>query len=72
VKDIPTLLDLLGPVSQADARKGKITPSNSHVEDNFHYSGEYFQIESIIDAIGDDILLDNGTGLTHEVAVRSY
>jgi hypothetical protein len=35
--------------------------SNSNVKDNIPYWGKNFQIESIIDAIGDDILLDNRT-----------
>jgi hypothetical protein len=45
--------------------------SNSNVEDNIPYWGTNFQTGSIIDVIGDDILLDNRTTQTHEVTVET-
>jgi hypothetical protein len=57
-----SLLGLLGAATQAGARKGKRTFSNSNVKDNIPYLGKNFQIESIIGAIRDDILLENRTG----------
>jgi hypothetical protein len=45
--------------------------SNSNVEDNIPYWGMNFQTESIVDAIGDDILLDNRTTQTHKVTVET-
>jgi hypothetical protein len=43
----------------------KRTLSNSNVQDDIPYWGKNFQTESILDAIGDDILLDNRTGWMH-------
>jgi hypothetical protein len=51
------LHNLLGPSTQSDAQKR--TFSNSNVKDDIAHQGKNFQIESILDAIGDNILLDN-------------
>jgi hypothetical protein len=56
------LLGLLGPATQADARKGKIIFSNSNVKDDIPNQGKNFQIESIIGTIKDDIFLDGRIG----------
>jgi hypothetical protein len=42
------------------------TFSNSNIKDKIAHQGKDFQTESILDAIGDDILLDNRTGWINE------
>jgi hypothetical protein len=43
----------------------KRTFSNSNIKDDITHWGENFQTDLILDAIGDDILLDNRTGWIH-------
>jgi hypothetical protein len=61
------LLSFLGLATQADARNGKRTFSNSNVKDDIPNQGKNFQTKSINGAIKDVVLLDGRIGWIHKV-----